>query len=76
MVIEKEDIEKIKLKTTNTIEVKEFIELEEFDPLFIENSYYVGPDTGKKKKSDNTTTTTRHYWSTSKSLFFICKDTK
>jgi DNA end-binding protein Ku len=58
VVIEKEDIEKIKLKTTNTIEVKEFIELEEFDPLFIENSYYVGPDTGKKKKSDNTTTTT------------------
>jgi DNA end-binding protein Ku len=58
VVIEKEDIEKIKLKTTNIIEVKEFIELEEFDPLFIEKSYYVGPDTGKKKKSDNTTTTT------------------
>jgi DNA end-binding protein Ku len=57
VVIEKEDIEKIKLKTTNIIEVKEFIELEEFDPLFIEKSYYVGPDTGKKKKSDNTTTT-------------------
>ena len=57
VVIEKEDLEKIKLKTTNTIEVKEFIELEEFDPLFIEKSYYVGPDTGKKKKSDNTTTT-------------------
>jgi DNA end-binding protein Ku len=56
VVIEKEDLEKIKLKTTNTIEVKEFIESEDFDPLFVEKSYYVGPDTGKKKKNDNTAT--------------------
>jgi DNA end-binding protein Ku len=56
VVIEKEDLEKIKLKTTNTVEVKEFIESEEFDPLFIEKSYYVGPDTEKKKKTDNTVT--------------------
>ena len=59
VVIEKEEIENIKLKTTNTIEIKEFINSEEFDPLFIEKSYYVGPDTGKKKKgSDNTTNNT------------------
>jgi DNA end-binding protein Ku len=58
VLIEKEEIENIKLKTTNTIEIKEFINLEEFDPLFIEKSYYIGPDTGKKKKgSDNTTNT-------------------
>src|ERR687895_9842 len=56
VVIEKEDIENIKLKTTNTIEIKEFINSEEFDPLFIEKSYYVGPDTGKKKKGVNNTT--------------------
>jgi DNA end-binding protein Ku len=49
IVIEKEDIDKIKLKTTNTIEVKEFIGSEEFDPIFIEKNYYVGPDPGKKK---------------------------
>jgi DNA end-binding protein Ku len=54
VIIEKEEIENIKLKTTNTIEIKEFINSEEFDPLFIERSYYIGPDTGKKKKgSDN-----------------------
>src|SRR5918995_4078145 len=58
IVIEKEEIENIKIKTTNTIEIKEFINSEEFDPLFIEKSYYVGPETGKKKKrSDNNTTT-------------------
>ena len=49
VVIEKEDIEKIKLKTTNTVEVKEFIDSEDFDPIFIEKNYYVGPDPGKKK---------------------------
>jgi len=49
VVLEKEDLEGIKLKTNNTIEVKEFIELEEFDPIFIEKNYYVGPELGKKK---------------------------
>jgi DNA end-binding protein Ku len=50
VILEKEEIENIKLKTTNTIEVKEFIDAEEFDPIFIEKNYYVGPDPGKKKK--------------------------
>ncbi len=49
VVLEKDEIENIKLKTTNTIEVKEFIDSEEFDPIFIEKNYYVGPDPGKKK---------------------------
>jgi DNA end-binding protein Ku len=58
VVLEKEEIENIKLKTINTIEIKEFIKSEEFDPLFIEKSYYVGSDTGtKKKRSDNNATT-------------------
>jgi len=52
VVLEKEDLEKVKLKTTNTIEVKEFIESEQFDPIFIEKNYYVGPDSGKKKKKN------------------------
>jgi non-homologous end joining protein Ku len=47
VIIENEEIENIKLKTTNTVETKEFINSEEFDPLFIEKNYYVGPDTGK-----------------------------
>lgn len=49
IVIEKEDIDKIKLKTNNTVEVKEFVDSEEFDPIFIEKNYYIGPDPGKKK---------------------------
>jgi DNA end-binding protein Ku len=49
VVLEKQELENIKLKTTNTVEVKEFIGSEEFDPIFIEKNYYVGPDAGKKK---------------------------
>src|ERR671921_41380 len=49
IIIEKEDLDRIKLKTNNTIEVKEFIKSEDFDPIFIEKNYYVGPDPGKKK---------------------------
>jgi DNA end-binding protein Ku len=37
------------LKTNNTIDVKEFMESEEFDPIFIEKNYYVGSNLGKKK---------------------------
>ena len=49
VVLEKEEINKIKLKSTKTIEIKEFIEFEDFDPIFVEKNYYIGPDTGKKK---------------------------
>ena len=49
VLIEKQDLDRIKLKTNNTIEIKEFIKSEEFDPIFIEKNYYVGPDPGKKK---------------------------
>ena len=54
IVIENEDLEKIKLKTNNTIEVKEFIDAEELDPIFVEKNYYVGPDPGKKKTEAST----------------------
>ena len=46
ILIEKEDFEKIKAKTTKTIDIKEFIDSREFDPLLIEKNYYVAPDNG------------------------------
>jgi DNA end-binding protein Ku len=49
VVIEKEELDNIRLKSTNTIEIKEFIEADDFDPIFVEKNYYVGPDPGKKK---------------------------
>ena len=51
VVIEKGDLEKIKLKTTNTIEVKDFIELEEFDPLFIEKITMLDLTLARKRRA-------------------------
>lgn len=45
IAIDKKDIENIKLKTTTTIDVNEFIEAKKLDPILIERSYYVAPDT-------------------------------
>jgi DNA end-binding protein Ku len=47
-VIEKDDLDKIKLKTTQSIDVKEFIDSNDFDSLLIEKSYYVAPEKNKK----------------------------
>ena len=53
VILEKEDLENIKLKTTHTIEINEFIDSKDFDPLFIEKNYYIGPDSGTTKKKKN-----------------------
>ena len=52
IVLEKKDFEKIKLKTTKSIEIEEFIEAEQIDPIYIEKSYYIVPEeTGIKAYS-------------------------
>jgi DNA end-binding protein Ku len=51
VVLEKEEMDNVRLKSTNTIEIKEFINAKEFDPIYIEKNYYVGPDPGKHKNS-------------------------
>jgi DNA end-binding protein Ku len=48
VVVEKEDLDKIKMKTTQIIDVKEFVDSKDLDPLLIEKSYYVGPEKNKK----------------------------
>jgi DNA end-binding protein Ku len=53
VLIEKEDLEKIKVKTTKTIDIKEFIDTKEFDPIMIEKSYYVAPDNGNDSQRNS-----------------------
>lgn len=50
VVIEKQDFEKIASESTRTINIKEFIDEEELDPLFVEKSYYIAPDSMDKKR--------------------------
>jgi DNA end-binding protein Ku len=61
VVLEKQDLDNIKLKTTHTIEIKEFIDSEDFDPLFIEKNYYIGPDVGTTKKKNTTPSISKAY---------------
>lgn len=50
VIIEKTDLDKIKLKTTKSVDIKEFVDSKELDPIIIEKSYYVAPDT--KRSND------------------------
>ena len=43
-LIEKQELENIKLKTTRSIDIKEFVNAKELDPIFVQKSYYVAPD--------------------------------
>ena len=44
VIVEKEDIEKINLKSTKIIEIAGFIDAKEVDPTLYESPYYAGPD--------------------------------
>jgi DNA end-binding protein Ku len=68
VLVEKEDLDKIKAITTKTIDIKEFIDENDFDPLLIEKSYYVAPDAGNdgnrnrtSKRRTNTSVSSKAY---------------
>src|SRR6187402_5803 len=44
IVFEKDELQKIKLKTTKSVDIKEFIDFRDLDPIFIQDSYYVATD--------------------------------
>ena len=43
-IVEKDDIEKIKLKSTKVIEIEGFISAKEVSPMLYESPYFAGPD--------------------------------
>jgi len=47
VVFEKNDLDKIRLKTTKSIDIREFVDATELDPILIEDSYYVAPASKK-----------------------------
>lgn len=49
VIVEDEDLEAIPGEKTRTIDIVEFVNLEQIDPIFFDKSYYLAPeDTGKK----------------------------
>lgn len=49
VVIEDEDIKKVAPKTAKVMEILEFVETKEVDPVYLESSYYMAPDAGGEK---------------------------
>jgi non-homologous end joining protein Ku len=41
------DLDRIKLKSTNTLDVKEFVDEKELDPILIERTYYIAHNNKK-----------------------------
>src|SRR5919206_1695981 len=49
VVITPEELEALDPKKTRTIDIEDFVDLDEIDPLFYEHPYYLAPDTGAGK---------------------------
>jgi len=44
VILNETDLESVRLETTGTVELVQFIRPEELDPMFLDAPYYVGPD--------------------------------
>jgi DNA end-binding protein Ku len=49
VVITKEDFEEIDPKKTRSIEIQDFVDLDDIDPIYFEQPYFLGPDKGAEK---------------------------
>ena len=49
MVIEPEELEALDPKATRTIDIEEFVDLAEIDPIFYDHNYYLAPTAGGAK---------------------------
>src|SRR6187431_60617 len=49
VVITPEELESLDPKKTRTIDIEDFVDLDEIDPLYYEHPYYLVPDTGAGK---------------------------
>lgn len=49
VVVNEDELEKLELATSRTMEISEFVPLETVDPLYFETGYYIGPDKGANR---------------------------
>ncbi|HXD59492.1 MAG TPA: Ku protein, partial [Thermoleophilaceae bacterium] len=49
VVIDPEELEALDPKKTRAIEIQEFVDLEEIDPIYFDHPYYLAPDKGAAK---------------------------
>jgi DNA end-binding protein Ku len=49
VVITREELEELDPKKTRAIEILDFVDLDEIDPIYFDHPYYLGPDKGAEK---------------------------
>jgi DNA end-binding protein Ku len=53
VIISQEDIEAVKPETARTVEILDFVKLEEIDPIYFDKSYYLAPQENTGSKAYN-----------------------
>jgi DNA end-binding protein Ku len=49
ITISREELEELDPKKTRAIEIEDFVDLDEIDPIYFDHPYYLGPDKGAEK---------------------------
>ena len=49
VVLTREELEELDPKRTRAIEIQDFVDLDEIDPIYFDTPYYLGPDAGAEK---------------------------
>jgi DNA end-binding protein Ku len=49
VVVTREELEELDPKKTKAIEIQDFVDLDEIDPIYFDHPYYLGPDKGAEK---------------------------
>ncbi len=49
VIVEEEDLQKVKPKSAKVMEILEFVKADEVDPVYLESSYYLAPDEAGEK---------------------------
>ncbi|MEW6157097.1 MAG: Ku protein [Verrucomicrobiota bacterium] len=49
IVLTEEDLKRVNVKSTQTVDIKEFVAIEEIDPMFFDQPYFLAPEKGGAK---------------------------
>src|ERR687898_1265229 len=49
VTLSRDELSELDPKKTRAIEIKDFVDLDDIDPIYFENPYYLGPDKGAEK---------------------------
>jgi len=49
VVLTEKDFDRVKIESTQTVDIKEFVKLDEIDPMFFDEPYYLAPEKGGDK---------------------------